>query len=168
MKKSFTITGTLALLAVILTTAQSFAALKVADRVIVLKEQRRLILLHQGEVLRSYRVSLGRHPKGRKSCSGDSRTPEGNYILDYRNPHSRYYRSIHISYPNSADIASARKTGLDPGGNIMIHGLPRGFEDLGDLQSLVDWTKGCIAVSNEEMDEIWSMVPDGTPIDIRP
>jgi murein L,D-transpeptidase YafK len=158
----------LALLAVILPAVQCFATLQQADRVLVLKNERRMILMKNGGILRSYRVALGRQPIGQKSCRGDSRTPEGSYVLDRRNLNSRFHRSIHISYPSSTDIANARKNGLDPGGNVMIHGLPKGFEDLGKLQSMRDWTKGCIAVSNNEMDEIWAMVPDGTPIEIRP
>jgi murein L,D-transpeptidase YafK len=127
-----------------------------------------MILMNNGEILKSYRVALGRQPAGRKIRNGDFRTPEGKYILDYRNSKSRFYRSIHISYPNSDDLADAKKRGVNPGNGIMIHGLPRGFEDLGDVHMKLNWTKGCIAVSNEEMDEIWAMVHDGTPIEIRP
>jgi len=139
-----------------------------ADRVLVIKNEKRMVLMNNGEIIKSYRVALGRNPAGPKIRQGDCRTPEGRYVLDHRNSHSRFYRSIHISYPNSDDIAGAKKRGVNPGEGIMIHGLPKGFEDLGDVHAGRNWTKGCIAVSNEEMDEIWAMVPDGTPIEIRP
>jgi murein L,D-transpeptidase YafK len=146
----------------------SHAVLQKADRVLVLKNERRLILMNKGAILRSYKVALGRQPVGRKIRQGDGRTPEGKYILDNRNGRSRFYRSIHISYPNCGDIANAKKRGVNPGEGIMIHGLPRGFEDLADVHTKRNWTRGCIAVSNREMDEIWAMVPNGTPIEIRP
>lgn len=146
----------------------SHAVLQKADRVLVLKNERRMILMNNGAILRSYKVALGRQPIGRKIRQGDGRTPEGKYFLDHRNARSRFYRSIHISYPNCRDIANAKKRGVNPGEGIMIHGLPRGFEDLADVHTQRNWTKGCIAVSNKEMDEIWAMVPDGTPIEIRP
>ncbi len=150
------------------TAPECRGALPQADRVLVLKSEQNMLLMKNGEVLKSYRVALGRQPVGRKLCRGDCRTPEGTYILDHRNSHSRFYRSIHISYPNSTDVARARKKGASPGRDIMIHGLPKGFEDLGDVHTARNWTKGCIAVSNDEIDEIWRLVPDGTPIEIRP
>lgn len=158
--------GAIALL--ILAVLPAGSALLRADRVVVLKKERRLLLLKDGEVLKSYHVALGRHPFGPKTREGDEKTPEGTYLLDRRNEHSRFHRSIHISYPNRADVASAHRHGVDPGGNVMIHGLPKGFEDLADVHTAVNWTKGCIAVSNAEIDEIWRLVPDGTPIEIRP
>lgn len=97
-------------------------------------------------LIRAYRVALGRNPVGRKIKAGDSRTPEGIYRLDRRSLQSRFFRSIYISYPNAADITAARKQGVSPGGDIMIHGLPAGFEDLGPFHATRDWTKGCIAV----------------------
>jgi len=148
--------------------ARCLAVPQQADRILVLKKEKRMILMNNGETLKSYKVALGRHPSGRKISQGDFRTPEGKYTLDYRNSKSRFYRSIHISYPNSDDMADAKKRGVNPGNGIMIHGLPRGFEDLGDVHTEINWTKGCIAVSNEEMDEIWAMVRDGTPIEIKP
>ena len=147
---------------------RSYAVLQHADRVLVLKNERRMILTNNGEILRSYKVALGRQPAGQKICQGDYKTPEGRYILDHRNAHSRFYRSIHISYPNSGDIANAKKRGVNPGEGIMIHGLPKGFADLGEIHTQRNWTRGCIAVSNQEMDEIWALVPDGTPIEIKP
>jgi len=144
------------------------AAIEQADRVVVVKNERLLLLLKNGEVLKSYRIALGKQPVGQKSRAGDGKTPEGTYVLDQRNQNSKFYRALHISYPNGADVARARKQGVNPGGNIMIHGLPKGYEDLGDIHTSINWTKGCIAVSNAEIDEIWRLVPNGTPIEIRP
>ena len=138
------------------------------DRVLVVKKERLMMLLKDGKVLKSYKIALGRQPVGPKSCQGDMKTPEGTYVLDRRNDRSRFYKSLHISYPNSADAAASRKRGVNPGRDIMIHGLPRGFEDLGDIHTARNWTKGCIAVSNAEIDEIWRLVPNGTPIEIIP
>ena len=139
-----------------------------ADRVVVLKSQRRLVLLHDDRVLKIYRVALGRYPKGHKTKSGDARTPEGSYTLDHRIDDSAFYKAIHISYPNRSDRARARFMGVPPGGRIMIHGLPKKWSagDLGHPD--LDWTQGCIAVTNREIDEIWALVEDGTPIDIHP
>lgn len=142
----------------------------VADAVLVKKGQRRLYLLHNGEPFRTYRVSLGINPIGHKERRGDHRTPEGHYLIDWRNPNSRFYRSLHISYPNEQDRLHAAQQGWDPGGMIMIHGQPRGRDPSGvrDLIAQEDWTEGCIAVSNLAIDEIWRFVPNGTPIEIRP
>ena len=139
-----------------------------ADLVRVDKSERRLELLHKGTVLRSYRVALGNAPEGHKREEGDERTPEGRYVLDWRNPGSSFHKSIHISYPNAADRAAAKAAGRDPGGLIMIHGQPNGFGWWSWLLQLVDWTDGCIAVTDAEMDEIWTMVDNGTPIEITP
>lgn len=138
------------------------------SQVLVKKGERRLYLLAGNEVVRSYRIGLGDNPSGHKLYEGDERTPEGEYILDWRNPHSDFYKSIHISYPNEQDRELAAAWGLDPGGSIMIHGLPNGAEDMEFAYLGLDWTDGCIAVSNEEMDEIWQLVADGTPIQILP
>jgi murein L,D-transpeptidase YafK len=139
-----------------------------ADRVLVLKAERRLILLKDGAELKSYRIALGANPVGHKTRQGDSRTPEGLYTIDYRNPRSAYHRSLHISYPNAADRATARAAGVSPGGDIMIHGIRNGMDWLGDQHRQVDWTDGCIAVTDTEIEEIWGAVADGTPIEIRP
>ena len=139
-----------------------------ADSVVVLKKERKLILYSQGQVLKTYSISLGAEPIGPKTQQGDHRTPEGHYILDRRNPNSRFYRSIHISYPKPEQIEAARKAGVPPGGDVFIHGLPNGFGWLGSAQRRYDWTDGCIAVTNVEMDEIWRAVPDGTSIEIKP
>jgi murein L,D-transpeptidase YafK len=139
-----------------------------ADKVLVHKKERTLTLLDHRRVLKTYRVALGREPVGAKVKQGDHKTPEGNYVLDRRNEHSRFYRSLHISYPSAADRAKAQNSGVDPGGDIMVHGLPNGFGWLGSSHRLLDWTDGCIAVTNEEMDEIWRAVADGTSIEIDP
>lgn len=138
------------------------------DKVLVLKKDRTLALLNHGQVLKAYKVALGSNPVGPKTRYGDHKTPEGIYILDRRNQHSQFYRSIHISYPNASDRLRAQKSGVAPGGEIMIHGLPNGYGWIGKSHRARDWTDGCIAVTNQEMDEIWRMVPDGTPIEIDP
>ncbi len=139
-----------------------------ADSVIVLKGQRRLLLLYGGETLKAYTVALGSEPHGHKFREGDGRTPEGTYRLDARNPRSRFHLALHISYPNESDRARAIAAGASPGGDIMIHGLPNGLGWIGKLHRFVDWTDGCIAVTNREMEEILRAVYDGTPIEIRP
>jgi murein L,D-transpeptidase YafK len=113
-------------------------------------------------------VALGGTPVGAKEQQGDHKTPEGRYILDRRNAKSRFYKSIHVSYPNEQDKERAARRGVSPGGDIMIHGLPNGFGWLGATHRAQDWTDGCVAVTNQEIDEIWELVPDGTPIEIRP
>jgi murein L,D-transpeptidase YafK len=117
---------------------------------------------------RTYKVALGGAPMGAKEQEGDHKTPEGHYTLDRRNPKSRFYKSIHISYPNDLDKKRASERGVSPGGDIMVHGLPNGFGWLGATHRNMDWTDGCFAVTNAEMDEIWELVADGTPIEIRP
>lgn len=139
-----------------------------ADRVVVLKRERTLQLLSQGKVIKSYKVALGGDPVGPKTRQGDHKTPEGEYVLDSRNAHSQFYRSIHISYPSAKDRAVARQKGVSPGGDVFVHGLPNGYGWVGASHRLKDWTDGCIAVTNEEMNEIWIAVTDGTPIEIRP
>lgn len=138
-----------------------------ADKVVVIKGEKLLLLLHNGKILKSYKVSIGKNP-GRRVRRGDNRTPEGNYVIDRRNPRSSFYKALHISYPNASDIRIARKLGVSTGEEVLIHGLPEGFEDLGASHADFNWTRGCIAVSNEEMDEIWEFVADGTPIKILP
>lgn len=141
-----------------------------ADRVVVKKSERKLMLVKGGEVVREYRVALGDNPYGHKMHQGDERTPEGEYILDWRNPRSNYYKSIHVSYPNERDQLFARAMGMDPGGMIMIHGMPDYLRTPAVMRQFNrrDWTDGCIAVTNDEMEEIWRAVRDGTPIDIVP
>lgn len=139
-----------------------------ADRVIVMKKDRTLTLMNRDKVLKVYKVALGGDPVGPKRMEGDHRTPEGTYILDRRNSKSKYYRSIHISYPSVEDRERAHNLGVSPGGDVMVHGLPNGFGWLGASHRAQDWTDGCIAVTDQEMDEIWNAVPDGTPIEIKP
>jgi len=118
--------------------------------------------------MKTYKVALGGSPSGPKMRQGDHKTPEGLYRLDFRNAHSQFYRSIHISYPSAHDRAEARKKGVSPGGDVFIHGLPNGYGWIGESHGVKDWTDGCIAVTNPEIDEIWQSVTDGTPIEIRP
>lgn len=139
-----------------------------ADRVVLLKRARTLQLMHEGTILKTYKVALGGDPAGPKVRQGDHKTPEGLYVLDSRNAHSQFYKSIHISYPNAIDRADAGKRGYSPGGDVFIHGLPNGYRWIGPSHRVKDWTDGCIAVTDEEMDEIWNAVSNGTPIEIRP
>jgi murein L,D-transpeptidase YafK len=132
-----------------------------ADLVVVSKKKREMLLLRGESVLRTYQIALGPEPEGPKRQEGDGRTPQGRYAIDRRNARSKYHLSLHISYPDAADVTRAREAGVDPGGDIMIHGLGDGVRLEGD------WTQGCIAVTDEEMDEIWGLVEEGTPIWIR-
>jgi murein L,D-transpeptidase YafK len=138
------------------------------DLVRVYKSERRLELLLGSQVVGSYGIALGANPIGHKQREGDERTPEGRYILDWRNPDSAFTKSIHISYPNAADKATAETAGVEPGGMIMVHGQPKGFGWWSWLFQMFDWTNGCIAVTDEDMAQIWEMVKNGTPIEINP
>jgi len=138
------------------------------DRIRVFKSERRLILLSGDLPVYEYEVALGGDPTGPKREQGDERTPEGEYVIDSRKTESDFHLALHISYPNAEDRRRARKRGVDPGGAIMIHGLPNGFGLIGAAHTLVDWTDGCIAVTNEEIEEIWRRVADGVAIEIRP
>ncbi|PZV36706.1 L,D-transpeptidase family protein [Mesorhizobium kowhaii] len=155
-----------AICACMIATVPALAGEKVA-LVRVDKSDRRLQLIGDGKVLQSYSITLGGDPLGHKHQEGDQRTPEGRYVLDWRNPNSIAHKSIHISYPNADDLAAAKARNVDAGGMIMIHGQPNGFGWWGWLLQLVDWTDGCIAVTDSDMDEIWAMVADGTPIEIE-
>ena len=139
-----------------------------ADSIVVEKSQHRLSLYRHGALLRSYLVALGQQPVGDKVRIGDMRTPEGIFRIEARNPESRYHRSLRISYPDAAHRAKARALGVSPGGDIMIHGLPARQAWVGAAHRDFDWTEGCIAVTNAEIEEIWSAVPVGTPIQIKP
>lgn len=147
--------------------AEAARALK-ADKIVVVKSERRLYLLRGSEVVKSYRVALGRQPRGTKLYQGDGRTPEGRYVLDGRNAGSNFYRALHVSYPNAADKVRARAMGEAAGGLIMVHGLPNERPNWGEEHWMYNWTNGCIAVTNREMDEIWASTELGTPIEIRP
>lgn len=139
-----------------------------ADKVLIEKKERRLTLFSRGEAIKTYKIALGGNPIGPKERQGDQKTPEGTYIIDARNSNSDFHLSLHISYPNEKDRLRARQLGVPPGGNIMIHGLKNGFSQVGDSHTERDWTEGCIAVTNEEMEEIYRMVPNGTIVEIRP
>lgn len=144
------------------------SAAQKADRIVVEKSARTMKLMRGGEVLKTYKVALSREPVGAKERTGDHRVPEGEYVIDSKNSHSRFHLALHISYPNAADRERARKLGVKPGGDIEIHGLGSKYSWVGSLQRQVDWTDGCIAVTNTEIDEIWPLVPVGTPLEIRP
>ena len=157
---------TIALL-LILHTVNCIGAQK-ADAVLVIKSEKRLYLINNGKQFASFHVTFGGQPTGHKQAQGDQRTPEGYYILDYKNANSRFYKSIHISYPNETDRANARRLGAEPGGNIMIHGQKNDWEWVAPLVQFFSWTDGCIAMRNEDMDRVWEAVDPGTPIEIRP
>ena len=139
-----------------------------ADMVVVEKSESRLYLMRDGQAFASFRVAFGANPEGHKQQQGDERTPEGKYLLDYKNANSLFYKSIHVSYPNQRDRQEARKRGVDPGGDIMIHGQKNGYGGLSFLVQRFNWTDGCIALSNKDMDSVWDAVQPGTPIEIRP
>ena len=139
-----------------------------ADKVVIDKSDRELYLLAGGEVFRTFKIALGIRPEGDKREEGDFRTPEGEYVLDRRNPNSDYFLSIRISYPSAADRREAARSGVDPGGAIMIHGQPNEPTRSEAYYRTQDWTNGCIAVSNSDMIDIWLMTADNTPIEIRP
>jgi hypothetical protein len=139
-----------------------------ADSIVVEKSRRTMTLYNQGTPVRIYFIALGQNPLGRKLAKGDNRTPEGLYYIEGHNPASKYYLSLRVSYPNAQDVAEARARGVSTGGDIMIHGLPRGFENVGAEHRQRDWTNGCIAVTNAEIEEIWSAIPDGAAIHIKP
>jgi L,D-peptidoglycan transpeptidase YkuD (ErfK/YbiS/YcfS/YnhG family) len=139
-----------------------------ADKVLIEKKDRRLTLLSKGEVIKTYRIALGGNPVGPKERQGDNKTPEGTYVIDSKNKESDYHLSLHISYPNEKDKMRAKELGVSPGGDIMIHGIKNGFSWVGAFHARVDWTKGCIAVTDEEMEEIAKLVPNGTIVEIRP
>lgn len=157
----------LIVLLVISQTAYGKAAQK-ADAVLVIKGDKRLYLMNKGEPFASLPVTFGGRPEGHKQQRGDQRTPEGSYILDYKNVNSRFYKSIHISYPNFQDRKLASELGVSPGGDIMIHGQTNGWEWAAPIVQLFSWTDGCIALTNKDMDLVWAAVNPGTPIEIRP
>jgi murein L,D-transpeptidase YafK len=139
----------------------------VADRVLVEKSARRLTLMRNGTALKTYRVALGRAPVGPKEYEGDQRTPEGIYSIDFHKPDSDYHLALHVSYPEQRDLDRAGAQGLSAGSDIMIHGLPNGRGWIGRFHRRSDWTAGCVAVANFEIEEIYRAVPDGTPVELR-
>ncbi len=140
----------------------------VADKVLVEKALRRLTLFQNGKPIKTFRVALGKNPVGPKVQHGDGRTPEGSYFIDGRKSNSAFHLALHISYPNAADKARAESLGVPPGEDILIHGLKNGLGWLGSLHRLLDWTQGCIAVTNTEIEEIWKMVPNAAVVEIVP
>lgn len=138
------------------------------SRVVIVKSVRELRLMDGEKVLKTYKVALGTHPVGPKQKQGDGKTPEGVYKISGRNVNSAYHRSLRVSYPNAEDLAGAKKAGVNPGGDIFIHGLPKDYAWLGAAHRMHDWTLGCIAVTNEEIEEIWRAVANGTTVEIKP
>ncbi len=158
----------LVLLVSSISTISTIASDHVAiDSVLVKKSQRKMFLIQDNQIVKQYRISIGSNPKGPKEREGDGRTPEGRYILDFKKEDSSFYKAIHISYPNETDIEKAKKNNVDPGGQIMIHGQQNGYGSLAWFTQRSNWTAGCIAVTDEEMDEIWSLVKVNTPIIIK-
>ncbi|HYM61214.1 MAG TPA: L,D-transpeptidase family protein [Thermoanaerobaculia bacterium] len=139
-----------------------------ADKIVIEKAARKLTLYNNRAIVKTYQVALGPSPVGPKQCQGDKRTPEGLYRIDGRNSSSHYHRSLHVSYPNAHDLAVARGKRCSPGGDIMIHGITNGYGWLGAKHRAVDWTLGCIAVTDDEIEEIWNAVPNGTVVEIKP
>ena len=157
----------LVLVVAIVCASKAFADDSVS-RVIVKKSEHVMYIMSGKTVLAKFKVALGADPKGQKHREGDEHTPEGLYILDYKNSDSRFYKSMHISYPNAEDVKAARAAGVNPGGQIMIHGQLNGFGWLAPITQHFDWTDGCIAITDAEMDRFWKLVPVGTTIEIRP
>ena len=158
----------LSLLVIFLVSNNCMATHKSVDYILVNKTEKKMYLLSDGHRIKEYNVVFGRNPKGHKQQEGDEKTPEGEYILDYKKEKSSFYKAIHISYPNEGDVFNAKVKGVNPGGAIMIHGQKNGLGQLSWLTQRVNWTNGCIAVTNIEMDEIWEAVKVGTPIEILP
>jgi len=163
MKKLFII-----ILSILPLIAAANTLLPTADQVVVEKSKRRMYLIKHGVVYQEYRISLGNRPIGHKGKEGDKRTPEGRYVIDYRNPESRFHLSLHINYPSEMDLQLASNNGVSPGGEIFIHGLPNNTKHHPSQFRGRDWTDGCIAINNQEIKEFWALVKDGTPIEIRP
>jgi tetratricopeptide (TPR) repeat protein len=138
------------------------------NKILIEKMARQLMLISNGEVIKTYKIALGGNPNGPKERQGDNKTPEGTYFIDSRNKDSQYRLSLRISYPNERDQKRAKDLGVSPGGDIMIHGIKNGLSWVGDSHTEVDWTKGCIAVTDEEIEEIEKLAPVGTPVEIRP
>ncbi len=138
------------------------------DKIVVTKHKRRLDLISNNQIVKSYKISLGRVPKGQKEYEGDKKTPEGLYVINDKNPNSGYHKNLGISYPNEMDIKHAKSIGKNPGGMIKIHGIKNGFGWIGRFHLLFDWTLGCIAMTDKEIDELYKNVNIGTPIEIKP
>jgi murein L,D-transpeptidase YafK len=156
------------LISLLLCSAAIVEAKLLADQVLIKKSERKLYLVRDGINYKGFSIALGPRPRGHKLYVGDERTPEGSYVLDLKYEESDFYKAIHISYPNEQDIKRAAETGVNPGGSIMIHGAPNNTTLPPDLIQKFNWTNGCIALTNEDMDEIWLAIEPGTPIDILP
>ena len=139
-----------------------------ADRIVIVKSVHTMSLLRGAEVIRTYKIAIGRGPVGAKIRSGDHKTPEGEYLIDGKKADSKFHRALHISYPNQADRERAQQRNVNPGGDIEIHGIENGLGWIGGLHQSVDWTDGCVAVTDSEIEEIWKSVRIGTPVEIRP
>lgn len=156
-------------LSILLFSVAGFAAARPqADLIVVEKAKRTMTLMSGDKVLKTYLVALGGHPVGAKERQGDRKTPEGSYVIESKNSHSQFHLSLRVSYPNVADRERARKLGVNPGGDIFIHGLAPSFSRIGALHRKIDWTDGCIAVTDQEIEEIWKLVPVGTKVEIKP
>lgn len=138
------------------------------DRIVIVKSKRGMVLMRDGKTVKTYKVALGAQPVGAKQRQGDHKTPEGNYVIDSKIEHSQFHHALHISYPSAADREWARKLGVSPGGDVEIHGLGAKFGWVGAAHREYDWTDGCVAVTKQEIDEMWPMVAVGTPVEIRP
>jgi len=158
----------LACISLLLTAAVRAQAPTVVDRILVEKSKRTLTLLNGTKVVKTYKVALGRNPQGAKDRQGDHKTPEGIYSVDAKKPDSRFYKALHISYPSPGDRERAQKLGLSPGSDVEIHGLGSMWGWVGAQHRRIDWTDGCIALTNEEIDEIYPLIKIGTPVEIRP
>ena len=167
-RRGFAVTLASALLLAGTRPARAALASAKADRIIVIKSERRLYLVRDGALLASYRVALGRQPRGTKIYQGDGRTPEGSYTITAFNAASQFHRSLRVSYPNDHDRALSRALGQAAGGDIMIHGLAPERRSFGAEHWRFNWTNGCIAVTDQEIEEIWQRVEIGTPVEIRP
>ena len=146
----------------------SHGPLGLVDSIVVEKKAHKLTLYRDGKPARTYLVALGGNPIGDKLRAGDRKTPEGLFFIDERQPNSRYHLALHISYPDAVHRARSQAIGAEPGGDIMIHGLPNGLGAAGSTHRETDWTNGCVALTDQEIEEIWSVVPIGTPVQIKP
>jgi murein L,D-transpeptidase YafK len=168
LPRSIMLAGLGGLVAILFASQRHGSAPSIAiDRIEVDKSARILSTFRSGKLVKQYRIALGQNPVGAKEQEGDMKTPEGTYSIDGRNAASDFHRALHISYPSPADRVRAAARGVDPGCDLEIHGLPNGLES-SDFQPGTDWTAGCIAVTNEEIEELWRITPEGTIVDIRP
>jgi murein L,D-transpeptidase YafK len=138
------------------------------DKIVVLKSKRTLLIYSQNQLVKTYKIALGRQPVGKKQIDGDKKTPEGNYTIWKKGPHAKYHKYLFISYPNKSDVINAHKKNKEPGGLIYIHGLNKRYAKVGKLHTLSNWTLGCIAVTNDEIDELFKLIKVGTKIEIKP